>query len=110
MENFDPKEFIEEKVAEIKDKVGDKKSIVALSGGVDSSVVAVLAHRAAEDNRRIVMLDDGLMREGEPEEVKEDFAKLGITVEVLDVADEFFDALKGKTDPEEKRKAFRNIF
>ncbi|MBN2518727.1 MAG: glutamine-hydrolyzing GMP synthase subunit GuaA [Candidatus Altiarchaeota archaeon] len=110
MENFKPKEFIQEKMAEIRSAVGQKRSIVALSGGVDSSVVAVLAHKAVGNNLRVVFLDDGLMREGEPEGVKEDFARLGMTVEVLDVADEFFKALKGKTDPEDKRKAFRNIF
>ncbi len=108
--DFNAKSFVDQKVAEIKSAVGDKKAICALSGGVDSSVVAVLAHRAVGSNLKCFFLQDGLMREGEPEWVKTTFANVGINVEVMDVADEFFAALKGKEDPEEKRKAFRNIF
>lgn len=107
---LDAEAFVEKKVAEIKDTVGDEKAICALSGGVDSSVVAVLAHRAIGDNLECFFLQDGLMREGEPEEVKSTFAKVGIDVEIKDVADEFFAALKGKEGPEEKRKAFRDVF
>jgi GMP synthase (glutamine-hydrolysing) len=110
MEKFDAKGFVDKKIREIKNTVRDKKAICALSGGVDSSVVAVLAYRAIGKNLRCFFLDDGLMRENEADEVKEDFSKLGIDAEVRDVADEFFAALKGKEDPEEKRKAFRNIF
>jgi len=107
---LDTDSFIEEKIDEIKKTVGDEKAICALSGGVDSSVVAMLAHKAIGDQLECFFLQDGLMREGEPEQVKETFAKYGIDVEIKDVADEFFAALKGKEDPEEKRKAFRDIF
>lgn len=102
--------FIAEKVAEIKKTVGREKAIVALSGGVDSSVVAALAHKALAKQLECVFLDDGLMREKEGEQVKAAFKKTGIDVTVKNVQQRFFDALQGLTDPEEKRKAFRDTF
>lgn len=107
---MDVKRFIEEKIEEIHATAGGEKAISALSGGVDSSTCTVLAHRAIDDNLKVIFIDDGLMREDEPEEVRNVFAKMGITVEIIDAQDEFFEALKGKFDPEEKRKAFRNAF
>ncbi len=107
---MDVKEFIDQKVEEIKTTVGSEKAISALSGGVDSSACTVLAHWAIRDNLKVIFIDDGLMREGEPQEVQKIFADLGITVDIIDAKDEFFIALKGKIDPEEKRKAFRNAF
>ena len=107
---MDMKIFIEEKIKEIKAIAGSEKSISALSGGVDSSTCTVLAHRAIGENLKVIFIDDGLMREGEPQEVKDIFARLGIEVEVIDAQDEFFRVLKGKIDPEEKRKAFRDVF
>ena len=106
----DVTEFIKENVSEIKKAVGLKKAICALSGGVDSSACAALAHKAIGGQLDCVFLDDGLMREGEGERIKEVFTSLGIKVRIADVADEFFKALAGITDPEEKRKAFRNTF
>lgn len=107
---MDVKEFIDQKVEEIKTTVGSEKAISALSGGVDSSVCTVLAHWAIKDNMKVIFIDDGLMREGEPQEVQKIFADLGITVDIIDAQDEFFMVLKGKIDPEDKRKAFRNAF
>ena len=107
---MDMKIFIEEKIEEIKATAGSEKAISALSGGVDSSTSTVLAHRAIGDNLKVIFIDDGLMREDEPQEVKDIFARLGIEVEVIDAQNEFFGALKGKIDPEEKRKAFRDVF
>lgn len=104
------KEFIEEKIQGIKATVGSEKAISALSGGVDSSVCTVLAHRAIGDNLKAIFIDDGLMREKEPEDVNKIFSDLGIKVDIVDAQEEFFQVLKGKVDPEEKRKAFRNIF
>ena len=101
---------IEERIKEIKETVGSEKAISALSGGVDSSACTVLAHRAIGSNLKSVFIDDGLMREKEPEQVREIFRDLGIEVDIIDTQDEFFQALKGKIDPEEKRKAFRSIF
>lgn len=107
---MDYRKFVEEKVREIKNSVGDKVAVSALSGGVDSSVVTVLGHKALGKQLRAIFIDDGLMREKEPEEVKETFNKLGIELEVLNKADNFFKLLKGITDAEEKRKVFRNTF
>jgi len=107
---MDTQSFIDEKIKEIKAAVGEKNAIVALSGGVDSSTTAVLAHRAIGDQLISIFIDDGLMRENEPETVKDIFGGLGIDLKIIDAEDEFFDALKGIEDPEEKRKAFRNTF
>jgi GMP synthase (glutamine-hydrolysing) len=106
----DAKKFIEDKVQEIQTTVGSEKAISALSGGVDSSACTVLAHRAIGEKLKVIFIDDGLMRADEPEDVKQVFSDLGITVEIIDAQEEFFSALEGKIDPEEKRKAFREAF
>jgi GMP synthase (glutamine-hydrolysing) len=107
---MDARKFIDKQVAEIKKMVGSDKAISALSGGVDSSVATVLAHRALGPQLKAVFIDNGLMRENEPEEVKAAFSRLGLKLEVIEARSEFFEALQGKTDPEEKRKAFRYAF
>jgi GMP synthase (glutamine-hydrolysing) len=107
---MDEAKFIEEKIEEIKSTVGPEKAISALSGGVDSSACTVIAHRAIGANLKVIFIDDGLMRANEPQEVSRIFADMGIQVDIIDAQDEFFYAIKGKSDPEEKRKAFRDIF
>jgi len=107
---MDTQKFIDEQVAAIKEAIGDGKAINALSGGVDSSVVTFLGHKAVGDQLKTVFLDDGLMRQDEPQMVADMFKPLGVEVEIADVADRFFAALKGQEDPEEKRKAFRDTF
>ncbi len=107
--------FINEKVEEIKVAVGDGLALNALSGGVDSSTVTMLGHRALGKRLKTVFIENGLMREGEPEQVAGFFRKLGVTVEVIEARQEFFAALKGIVDPEEKREAitqtfYRNVF
>jgi len=104
------KDFIKTKVAEIQTTVGQGKAISALSGGVDSSACTVLAGKALGDKLKVIFIDDGLMREGEPEQVRAVFGKLGIDVNIVNAREEFFAALAGKTDPEDKRKAFRQTF
>jgi len=107
---MDYQAFVEEKVAEIREAVGEGLAINALSGGVDSSVVTVLGHRALGDRLKTVFIDSALMREGEPERVCELFAGMGIPVECIDARTEFLGALAGLTDPEEKRNAVTNTF
>jgi GMP synthase (glutamine-hydrolysing) len=102
--------FITEKVNEIKSIVGDGMAINALSGGVDSSVVTMLGHKALGKQLRTVFVENGLMREGEAEQVAGFFKNLGVTVEVIDARKEFFEALKGITNPEEKREAITQTF
>ncbi len=103
-----PEVFVENAVKEIRDKVGDGKAIIALSGGVDSSVCTVLAYKAIGDRLYPVFVDTGLMRAGEPERVKEIFGKMNLRF--IDAKEEFFEALRGVTDPEEKRKVIGELF
>ncbi len=107
---MDHKAFIEEQIAAIREAVGDGIAINALSGGVDSSVVTVLGHRGLGDRLRTVFIDNDLMRKGEPERVVKVFADMGIPVQLVDAKAEFLGALKGLTDPEEKRNAVTNTF
>ncbi|MFA9498760.1 MAG: asparagine synthase-related protein, partial [Deltaproteobacteria bacterium] len=102
--------FIDEKVEEIKQVVGEKMAINALSGGVDSSTVTMLGHRALGERLKTVFIENGLMREGEAEKVVGLFKKLGVAVDVVDAKKEFFAALEGITDPEEKREAITQAF
>ncbi len=107
---MDYKKFIEDQIAQIKETVGSAKAINALSGGVDSSVVTVLGHRALDEQLKTVFVDSALMREGEPQRTVEIFAEMGITVELADAREEFLSALAGLTDPEEKRNAVTETF
>jgi GMP synthase (glutamine-hydrolysing) len=104
------RQFIDGKTAEIKKTVADQTAISALSGGVDSSVCTVLAWMALGDRLKVIFIDDGLMREGEPQQVQEIFGRRGIKVHIVTAQEEFFAVLAGKLDPEEKRKAFRQTF
>ena len=109
-QELNTEQFISEKVREIKDAVGDGIAINALSGGVDSSTVTMLGHRALGEQLKTVFVDNGLMRKGEPEQVASLFGALGVRVEIVDAREEFFDALKGITDPEAKREAITQTF
>ncbi len=109
-QKLDTEKFIAEKVAEIKEAVGKGTAINALSGGVDSSTVTMLGHRALGNRLKTVFIENGLMREGEPDRVVSLFQKLGVPVEVIDARDEFFTALQGITDPEQKREAITQTF
>lgn len=103
-------QFIKERVSDINKVVGSGIAINALSGGVDSSTVTMLGHKALGDRLRTIFVNNSLMREGEPEMVAGFFRKLGINVEIIDAQEEFLDALKGITDPEEKREAITQTF
>ncbi|NJE03786.1 glutamine-hydrolyzing GMP synthase [Thermococcus sp. MV11] len=103
--------FIEEKVEEIRNTVGDGKAIIALSGGVDSSVAAVLAHKAIGDRLHAVFVNTGFMRKNEPEFVVRTFRdEFGLNLHYVDAGERFFRELKGVTDPEEKRKIIGRVF
>ena len=107
---FNAKEFIENSLKEIKIKVKDARVISACSGGVDSTVTTALVHKALGNNAIAVFIDDGLRREGEPEFVLRILKQLGIKNKYVDAKKVFFEAFKGRTDAEEKRKAFRETF
>jgi len=107
---MDCKKFVEEQIAQIKRTVGDAKAINALSGGVDSSLVTILGHRALGDRLKTVFVDSALMRQGEPKRVVDTFARMKIPVALVDAQEEFLSALAGVTDPEEKRQAVTDTF
>jgi len=102
--------FIKEKAQEISNLVGDGFAINALSGGVDSSAVTMLGHKALGDRLKTYFIDNGIMRKDEPQWIAELFKKMGVKVEIIDAQDNFFNALKGITDPEEKREAVTQTF
>ncbi|WXG44196.1 MAG: ExsB family transcriptional regulator [Promethearchaeati archaeon SRVP18_Atabeyarchaeia-1] len=110
LRELNPRRFIEEKVKEIQSTVGDGIAVNALSGGVDSSTVTMLGHKALGERLKTYFIENGIMRGGEPEQVVAAFKKLGVNVELVDAKKEFFDALKGVTDPEEKREAITQTF
>ena len=109
-QDLNTENFINEKIEEIRNVVGDGLAINALSGGVDSSTVTMLGHRALGDRLKTVFIENGLMREGEPEKVAGLFQKLGVPVDVVDAREAFFTALEDITDPEEKREAITQAF
>ncbi len=104
-------DFIKKQVEEIKNKVGNKKALCALSGGVDSSVAAVLVHKAIGDNLVCVFVDHGLLRKNEKQEVEKVFRdQFHMNLIVVDAEDRFLGKLKGVTDPEQKRKVIGEEF
>jgi GMP synthase (glutamine-hydrolysing) len=107
---LDTQAFIEEKTKEISSLVGKGLAINALSGGVDSSAVTMLGHKALGNRLKSYFIDNGIMRQDEPQRIVAIFKKLGVTVEIVDAQEKFFQALKGITDPEEKREAITQTF
>ena len=104
-----PDEFIKDAIKKVKDEIGDEKAIIALSGGVDSSVCSVLVQEAIGDNLIAIFVNHGLLREGEVEEVTNTF-KDRLNFHYVDASDEFMEALEGVEDPEEKRKIIGKVF
>ena len=103
--------FIEDEIKKIREKVGDKKVLCALSGGVDSSVVAVLVHKAIGDQLTCMFVDHGLLRKGEAESVMKTFGEqFQMNLIKIDAKDRFLAKLEGVTDPEKKRKIIGNEF
>ena len=107
---WSPDSFIETTVAELKKKIGDEKVILGLSGGVDSSVAAMLLHRAIGDNLYCIFVNNGLLRDREFEEVLESYKDMGLNVKGVDASERFYADLKGVTDPEQKRKIIGRDF
>lgn len=108
--DLDSAEFIEQKVQEVSHAVGDGLAINALSGGVDSSTVTMLGHKALGDRLLTFFIENGLMRQDEPQKVVSLFEGLGVPVKIVDAREQFFGALEGITDPEEKREAITQVF
>jgi GMP synthase (glutamine-hydrolysing) len=110
VKDLDAQKFVEEKVAKIASIVGTGLAVNALSGGVDSSTVTMLGHKALGERLKTYFIDHGLMREGEPQRVVLLFNEMGVPVELVEAQGTFFDALKGVEDPEAKREGITNAF
>lgn len=103
-QDWTPAHFITDTVESLKKQIGDRKVIMALSGGVDSTVAATLIHRAIGDRLFGIFVDNGVLRKNEFESVLQTYAQIGLNVKGIDAREHFYTKLAGKTDPEEKRK------
>lgn len=108
--DWTPESFVESTIENIRERVKDEKVILGLSGGVDSTVAAVLMHNAIGPNLHCIFVDNGLLRKGEFETVLHSYKDMGLNVTGVNASQLFLDALKGVTDPEEKRKAIGRVF
>ena len=109
-QDWTPAHFITDTVKELKKKIGNRKVVMALSGGVDSTVAATLIHKAVGDQLHGIFVDNGVLRKNEFNDVLITYAKLGLNVKGIDARERFYTALAGKTDPEAKRKAIGSLF
>ena len=109
-QDWTPNHFVDTTVASLKEQLGNDRVILGLSGGVDSSVAAVLIHKAIGENLHCIFVDNGLLRKNEFEEVLESYKTLGLNVKGVNASQLFYDTLKGISDPEKKRKAIGKTF
>jgi GMP synthase (glutamine-hydrolysing) len=108
--DWTPNAFIEESIEQLRLKIGNDRVILGLSGGVDSSVAAVLLHRAIGKNLHCIFVDNGLLRKNEYEEVLASYQGMGLNIKGIEASELFYTALKGLSDPELKRKAIGGVF
>ena len=108
--DWTPAHFVDETVANLKSQIGDDKVVLGLSGGVDSSVAAMLLHKAIGKNLYCIFVNNGLLRKNEFTDVLKQYEGMGLNVKGVDATDQFMDALAGLDDPEDKRKAIGRVF
>ena len=109
-QTFTPNAFVEEVIADMKAKIGDDKVVLGLSGGVDSTVAAVILNKAIGSNLYCIFVNNGLLRKNEFQSVLDQYKGMGLNVKGVDASQRFYDALAGLDDPEAKRKAIGNAF
>ncbi|WP_268122134.1 glutamine-hydrolyzing GMP synthase [Roseivirga pacifica] len=109
-QEWTPDIFAESTIANLKQQLGNDKVVLGLSGGVDSSVAAVLINKAIGENLHCIFVDNGLLRKNEFESVLDSYKGMGLNVKGVDAKDQFYKALEGLTDPEDKRKAIGRVF
>lgn len=109
-QDWTPDSFVEETISKLKAQIGEDKVILGLSGGVDSSVAAVLLHKAIGANLHCIFVDNGLLRKNEFQQVLDSYQHMGLNVKGVNAADTFYKELEGVSDPELKRKAIGKVF
>ena len=109
-QNWTPASFVQETVEQLKQQIGDGHVIMALSGGVDSTVAATLIHKAIGNRLHGIFVDNGVLRKDEFQQVLDMYHQIGLNVKGIDAKNMFYDALAGKSDPEEKRKIIGKLF
>jgi len=109
-QTWTPGSFVESTIVDLQNTLGNEKVVLGLSGGVDSSVAAYLLNKAIGKNLTCIFVDNGLLRKNEINKVLDSYQGLGLEVKDIDAADEFLDQLKGKSEPEEKRKIIGRVF
>ena len=109
-QSWTPAAFADTTIADLKEKIGNDKVVLGLSGGVDSTVAAMLLHKAIGKNLYCIFVDNGLLRKNEFESVLEQYEHLGLNIKGVEAKDRFYEALAGESDPEKKRKAIGRVF
>ncbi len=109
-QDWTPDQFVETTITGLKEKLGDDQVVMALSGGVDSTVAATLIHRAIGKNLHCIFVDNGLLRKNEFQQVLDSYQHMGLNIKGVDAKEKFYTALRGLTDPEAKRKAIGKTF
>jgi GMP synthase (glutamine-hydrolysing) len=109
-QDWTPDQFIETTVAQLQQKLGNDQVVMALSGGVDSTVAAMLVHKAIGKNLHCIFVDNGLLRKNEFEQVLKSYEGMGLNIKGVDAREKFYTALHGLTEPEAKRKAIGRVF
>lgn len=109
-QDWTPASFVEETISSLKLRLGNDQVVLGLSGGVDSSVAAVLLHRAIGKNLHCIFVDNGLLRWNEYQQVLDSYRHMGLNITGVDAKQRFYDALQGLSDPEKKRKAIGKVF
>lgn len=109
-QDWTPSNFVEETILNLKTRIGNDQVVLGLSGGVDSSVAAILLHRAIGKNLHCIFVDNGLLRKNEFNSVLESYKHIGLNITSVDAKEQFYNSLKNRIDPEEKRKAIGQTF